>query len=86
MSSNLFQLIAIILVSVVSSYYLSQLELSFDESEFYCVRYCNSQLASIHNEKENQQAISTILTTSPIRKQETGLRPVGVEVQDVWID
>ena len=58
-------------------YYVTPNRFSFDEGLYYCKNYCNSNLASIHNESQQIEAVATIKSGLEIF---TGSGP-----EDIWI-
>ena len=57
------------------SYYVSPNLFNFDQGNYFCKNHCNSNLASIHNDSQFQEAIKTINDSSEIISEE----------RNVWI-
>ena len=61
------------------SYYLSPNKFTHNQASYYCKHYCQSNIASIHNVSQQQNAINTIKLRQSLLTQ---LQP---NTMDIWI-
>ena len=58
--SSVFQFIVLTFLKLTSSYWLSANQLTWNASDEYCQRRCNSSLASIHTDQEGEWSGSVL--------------------------
>ena len=83
-----FMLAHILLLDIISAYWISQNRLTWNESLNYCRVICNSDLASFHNESDYLKAKHLIINSSYLDLN-NGFNDIGgtphYHHYDIWI-